>query len=183
MPSTFSAELMVSSSSAPMAAPTALPLPPKIATPPTTTAAITISEKLFPPALVLMVWYCDAHSTPATPAIPPHRVNAVNTRLPGAVGIRPDRVELPAGPERAQVVRPGADHRGYGDGEPRNPEHGHVGDGDEPGRQRRGDDFVAADDQDVDALDDVERGERDDQARHPPERHHHAVRHAAGQPD
>jgi hypothetical protein len=35
---------MVCSSSAPMAAPTALPLPPKIATPPTTTEAITVSS-------------------------------------------------------------------------------------------------------------------------------------------
>ena len=29
-----------------------------------------------------MVWYCAAHSTPATPAIPPLIVNAVKTRLP-----------------------------------------------------------------------------------------------------
>ena len=39
-----SAELIVCSSSAPSAAPTTLPLPPKIATPPTTTAAITWSS-------------------------------------------------------------------------------------------------------------------------------------------
>ena len=44
MPSTFSAELMLPSSSAPTAAPTALPLPPKMATPPTTTAEITVSS-------------------------------------------------------------------------------------------------------------------------------------------
>ena len=44
MPSTYRAELMVASSSAPSAAPTALPLPPKIATPPTTTAEITVSS-------------------------------------------------------------------------------------------------------------------------------------------
>jgi hypothetical protein len=44
IPSTFSAELMVLSKSAPTAAPTALPLPPKIATPPTTTAEITVSS-------------------------------------------------------------------------------------------------------------------------------------------
>jgi hypothetical protein len=41
IPRTCSAVLIVFSSSAPMAAPTALPLPPKIATPPTTTAATT----------------------------------------------------------------------------------------------------------------------------------------------
>ena len=39
-PSTFSAELIVWSRSAPRAAPTTLPLPPKMATPPTTTAAM-----------------------------------------------------------------------------------------------------------------------------------------------
>ena len=81
MPSTSRATLIVPSSRAPIAAPTALPLPPKIATPPTTTEAITISEKLVPPALVLIVWYWAAHSTPPTPAIPPHKVKAVNTRL------------------------------------------------------------------------------------------------------
>ena len=44
MPSTYSAELIVVSSSAPSAAPMTLPLPPKIATPPTTTADTTCSS-------------------------------------------------------------------------------------------------------------------------------------------
>ena len=44
MPSTYSAELIVVSSSAPSAAPVAVPLPPKIATPPTTTADTTCSS-------------------------------------------------------------------------------------------------------------------------------------------
>ena len=39
-----SAWLMVFSSRAPSAAPTTVPLPPKIATPPTTTAATTLSS-------------------------------------------------------------------------------------------------------------------------------------------
>ena len=44
MPSTYSAELIVVSSRAPRAAPTTLPLPPKMATPPTTTAETTVSS-------------------------------------------------------------------------------------------------------------------------------------------
>jgi len=43
-PSTYRAELIVFRSSAPSAAPTTVPLPPKIATPPTTTAAMTCSS-------------------------------------------------------------------------------------------------------------------------------------------
>ena len=190
MPSTSRATLIVPSSSAPIAAPTALPLPPKIATPPTTTEAITISEKLVPPALVLIVWYWAAHSTPPTPAMPAaqreggeHPPGHGNAGQPGAIRIRPDRVELPAGPERPQVVRPDPDHGGHRDREPRNPEDGRVGDVDESGGQRRSDDLVAADDQDVDALDDVEGGQRDHEAGHPPERHHQPVSRAERQPD
>jgi hypothetical protein len=44
MPSTYSAVVIVDSSSAPSAAPMTLPLPPKIATPPTTTAEMAWSS-------------------------------------------------------------------------------------------------------------------------------------------
>ena len=47
----------------------------------------------------------------------------------------------------------------------------------------RGDDLVAADDQDVDAADDVQRRQGDDQARHPPRGDHEAVGDPAGQAD
>ena len=68
MPSTYSAELIVESSSAPSAAPMTLPLPPKIATPPTTTAAYGWSSKPVP-AVESIVPYWAAHSTPAMPAM------------------------------------------------------------------------------------------------------------------
>src|SRR5713226_685117 len=61
--------------------------------------------------------------------------------------IRADRVELAPGPEGTQVVRSGADHRGYHDGQVPNPEHAGPGDADEAVREGLGDHLVPAHDE------------------------------------
>ena len=87
-PSTLSATLIVCSSSAPSAAPTTLPLPPKIATPPTTTAAMTWSSRPLA-AVASIVLYCVAQKTPPRPAIAPDSTKAKKMRL--AIGIPASR--------------------------------------------------------------------------------------------
>ena len=72
-----------------------VPLPPKMFTPPTTTAATT--ARTTPVAEVpLIVPNSITHMTPATPASSPHRVNAANTtpragmpRIAAASGLLP----------------------------------------------------------------------------------------------
>src|SRR5216683_1853514 len=97
--------------------------------------------------------------------------------------IRPDRVEFPAGPEGTQVVRAGRDHDGDHDGEIGNPEDRGLRYADEAAGQRARDDLAAADDQYVDSPDDVEGGERHDEARHASDRHHEPVHDPAATAD
>ena len=84
---------------------------------------------------------------------------------PRGVGVRADRVQLAARPERAQVVRADADDDRDDDREDRDPGDRLLRDLEERVRQRARDDLAAADDQHVDAADDVEHRERHDEAR------------------
>ncbi len=80
---------------APIAAPATVPDPPKMATPPTTTAATMASTA--PVAVVpLIVPYSLTHMTPARPASRPHTEKATNTtsrdgmpRMAAASGLLP----------------------------------------------------------------------------------------------
>src|ERR671914_395777 len=72
---------IVPSRIAPSAAPYAVPEPPKMFTPPTTTAATTASSKPVP-ARASTVPKRALHSTPARPHRAPHSTNAANTRRP-----------------------------------------------------------------------------------------------------
>ncbi len=110
-PSTLRATLIVCSSSAPRAAPTTLPLPPKIATPPTTTAAMICSSRPLA-AVASIVLYCVAQKTPPRPAMRPgedeceeHPPGDRDAGQAGGVRIGADRVQIAPGAIGAQVVR------------------------------------------------------------------------------
>src|SRR5580704_8678529 len=102
---------------------------------------------------------------------------------PGGLRVGADRVQLAAGPERSHVVGADRDDHGDRDGQVGDARHGGAGDIGERVRQGLGGHLVTAHDEDVDAPDDVQRGQRDHQARHPAHRDHEAVGHPAGQPD
>src|SRR5581483_7789912 len=106
-----------------------------------------------------------------------------DARQPGGFGAGSDRVQLPAGPERAQVVGAGPDHRGYHDRQVGEPSRGRPGDTGEARRESGRDDLVAAHDEDVRAAENVERGQRDDQAGHPADRDHETVHDPAPETD
>ena len=81
--------------SAPSAAPTSVPEPPSVLTPPTTTAAM-IDSTMPVPAVPLIVPKNMTHITPATPASRPQTENAVNStsragipRMAAASGLLP----------------------------------------------------------------------------------------------
>src|SRR5215469_13388948 len=102
---------------------------------------------------------------------------------PGRLRVGADRVQVPAGTVGPQVVCADPDHH-----RDRDRQVGDAGGGrprylDERGRQRALHDLLAAEQQDVDAADDVQRGQRHDQARHPPGGHHDPVGSAARQAD
>src|SRR5438067_7084034 len=89
--------------------------------------------------------------------------------------IRPDRVEVARRAERTHGVRRDRDSDDSDDAEVRDPQHGAVADLVEALRQHGGVDLVAAGPGAVDPADDVERPERDDEARHAGNRHDGAV--------
>ena len=69
---------------APIAAPATVPLPPKMFTPPTTTAA-TIARTTPLAEVPLIVPNSMTHMTPATPASSPHSANAAKTTRPDGI--------------------------------------------------------------------------------------------------
>src|SRR6266511_3343359 len=99
------------------------------------------------------------------------------------VRVRPDRVQLAAGTERAQVERSRGDDRRDHDREIGNAVERLERDLDEGVRERARHELPAADDQDVDAANDVERGECDHEARHPADHRQRDVHDSAREPD
>src|SRR5215469_16221282 len=102
---------------------------------------------------------------------------------PCRLGVRSDGVQFPAGPVRPQVVHADPDHHRDRDGHVGDAEGGRPGYLQEGVGQRGGNDLLAAEQQDVDPADDVQRAERHHQAGHPARAHHEPVGHAARQAD
>src|SRR5471032_54490 len=108
---------------------------------------------------------------------------ARNPGEPRGVGIRADRVELTARPERAQVVRAGTDDRRDDDREDGNADHRLPRDLDERIRQRARDDLSTPHDESVDAADDVQHREGHHETRHPADDGEEAVHESARNAD
>src|SRR5207245_1789226 len=103
-----------------------------------------------------------------------------NAREPRGIGIRPNRVELAARAERAEVIGADGDDTRDDDGEDRDPGHRPPRDLEERVRQRAGDNLSSSNDERVDATNDVEHREGHDQARHAPDDGEKSVHQSTG---
>ena len=166
---------MVVSSRAPSAAPQTVPMPPVMATPPTTTALTTVSSQ--PCALsATTVPKRASHRAPAKPGDGPgegvrgeHPAADRDAGETGGLGAGADRVELAPGAVAAQEVRRRGEQDDRDQRQVRDAEHAAAAEAQHGVRHVGGADLLALRPPVVDALDDVEHAEGHDERRDPAE--------------